>query len=85
MTRRPHSAVKRNFESRAMPAYEEPPARLVGYYYPIKLHLPKNYEPVQNEIPTNEGGQSYTITENHKFKVIWKKKNKTVIPDTSVR
>lgn len=27
------SAVKRRFESRAMPAYEKPPAKLVDIYY----------------------------------------------------
>ena len=30
------SAVKRRFESRAMPAYEKPPAKLVDIYFPPK-------------------------------------------------
>ena len=31
------SAVKRRFESRAMPAYEKPPAKLVDIYFNINL------------------------------------------------
>ena len=31
------SAVKRRFESRAMPAYEKPPAKLVDIYSLLKL------------------------------------------------
>ena len=29
------SAVKRRFESRAMPAYEKPPAKLVDIYFTV--------------------------------------------------
>ena len=37
------SAVKRRFESRAMPAYEKPPARLVDIYYGPKLENSASY------------------------------------------
>ncbi len=33
------SAVKRRFESRAMPAYEKPPAKLVDIYYFNNMYI----------------------------------------------
>ena len=33
------SAVKRRFESRAMPAYEKPPAKLVDIYWFWVIHI----------------------------------------------
>ena len=34
------SAVKRRFESRAMPAYEKPPAKLVDIYFYEQIKKP---------------------------------------------
>ena len=68
------SAVRRNFESRAMPEIEKPPARLVDIYYAYLYIKMKLFEMnVKNN--KNKTIQIKYICYNKQAPRVWLKKN----------